>query len=543
MEDAYPAAFVQRQFEWIRAKHDICKKVGLRCAFYGNEPHWLSERVYAKHPEWRGSRCDNSLRTVGMHFAPNMDHPEVREVFRQAVKMISEACPLLDTWFFMDNDSGSGFTWTRRLYVNPNGPIGLDNVDMGKRVVEFVRAMRQGAIDGGCANPQFYQLGWCTPEEERLIKKACEPGIGMYQKFPENPDLVEDGSLMWGGTWGGHICWWPQMSDYPTPFEVIAAVSSIQTSRARNFESYGDSPRFFPAFKAALKEKTVTCERERLQVAGRMAAAMFGEECVDLVVDAWLMMEKADTIANAPGLEIRNGLDHLRWLTRPLVAHQEVLTEEERSYWTPFLYQSQKADPDSWLDSLNHGGYPVVRDFDTATCGCLALMQAMKLLAQAAGKLEQAAKLAQRAEARADLVNDSRRALAWRCCYFTMHNTMQVVTLGRIRDEQIRKVAALGEKMAVADPERPGMPVGNMGSNGLFFMYRALRWELDNVTELIKLLEASPVPLIQLAPRKEMECPFLIGPDIVDQLKKKRAIMLKYWRDAERGWYRPTLGG
>jgi hypothetical protein len=87
------------------------------------------------------------------------------------------------------------------------------------------------------------------------------------------------------------------------------------------------------------------------------------------------------------------------------------------------------------------------------------------------------------------------------------------------------------------------MPVGNMGSNGLFFMYRALRWELDNVTELIKLLEASPVPLIQLAPRKEMECPFLIGPDIVDQLKKKRAIMLKYWRDAERGWYRPTLGG
>ncbi len=543
LEEAYPADFVTRQMEWLKAKHAICQKLGLRAAFYGNEPHWLSERVYARHPEWRGSRCDNSLRTTGMHFAPNMDHPEVLEAYRTAVRMIAAACPLIDTWFFMDNDSGSGFTWGGRLYVNPNGPIGGDKVDMGQRTLKFVRAMREGAIAGGNADPQFYQLGWCTPDEERLIKKACEPGIGMYQKLPENPALHAEGALMWGGTWGGHSSWWPLMQDYPTPFSVITGAAIMRTSSARNFWTYGDSHRFYPALTAALAEPVPTCERERLQVAARIAAALFAEDCVDPVVDAWVSMDKAEAIANAPGLEVRHGLDHLRWLTRPLVAHQDLLSEDEMAYWAPYLYQSQKADPDSWLDYVNHSGYPVAANFDVATCGCLALMQAMGLLAQAAAKLEAARNMTQSATAREALQLDIYRVKAWRCGFFSMHNNLQMGTLIKVRDAFNRKLAAQGEPPTVTSPERPDWPCGNRGSNGLFYMHRAMRWELDNMTELIGLLEACPVPLYTLAPRPEMECSFLFNPDLANQLKRKREIMLKHWREAERGWYRPTLGG
>jgi hypothetical protein len=543
MEEAYPADFVKRQFDWLQAKHEICRKVGLKAAFYGNEPHWLSERVYAQHPEWRGSRCDNSLRTVGMHFAPNMDHPEVRAVYRQAVKMIAAACPLLDVWFLMDNDSGSGFTWGGRLYVNPNGPIGGDKVDMGKRVLEFVRQLRQGAIEGGIANPYFYQLGWCTPEEERLIKRACEPGIGMYHKLPENPDLHADGGLIGAGTWGGHGSWWPQMEDYPTPFLVINGAVTIKTSTSRSFWTFGDSHRLFPAMKAALAEPAPTCERERLQVASRIAAALFAEDCVDPVVDAWVMMERADAAANAPGLEIRHGLDHLRWLTRPLVAHQELLSEDEMSYWAPYLYQSKKADPDTWLDYVNHSGYPVASNFDVATCGCLALMTAMSWLSQAAAKLEAAMAMTKSEKARAALQLDVFRVKAWRCGFFSMHNNLQMGTLIKLRDEFQRKLAAHGDPMTSASPERPDWPCGNRGSNGLFYMHRALRWELDNMTELIKLMEACPVTLFTTAPRPEMECSFLFSPDLLNQLKRKREIMVKHWRETERGWYRPTLGG
>src|SRR5262249_22927267 len=68
LEDAYPAKFVAEQMAWMKKKHAIVKKLGLKAAYYGNEPHWLPTRVYEKHPEWRGSRCDNSLRTTGLFF-------------------------------------------------------------------------------------------------------------------------------------------------------------------------------------------------------------------------------------------------------------------------------------------------------------------------------------------------------------------------------------------------------------------------------------------------------------------------------------------
>src|ERR1035437_2664525 len=68
LEEAYPADNVKAQFDFLKAKYAICKKLGMRAAYYGTEPHWLNERVYARHPEWRGSRVDNSLRAIGMYY-------------------------------------------------------------------------------------------------------------------------------------------------------------------------------------------------------------------------------------------------------------------------------------------------------------------------------------------------------------------------------------------------------------------------------------------------------------------------------------------
>ena len=124
MEDAFPAAFVKRQMSFMKAKHAIAKRLGMRAAYYGVEPLWLSDRVYRKHPQWRGSRADNCLRTTGMYFAPNTDHPEVRDAYRKAVSAILKQCPLLDMFYFVTNDSGAFFPWDGRLFVNPNGPTG-----------------------------------------------------------------------------------------------------------------------------------------------------------------------------------------------------------------------------------------------------------------------------------------------------------------------------------------------------------------------------------------------------------------------------------
>jgi len=60
--------------------------------------------------------------------------------------------------------------------------------------------------------------------------------------------------------------------------------------------------------------------------------------------------------------------------------------------------------------------------------------------------------------------------------------------------------------------------------------------------ELIGLLEESPEPVFFTVDAAR-EGALVLGPNLVEHLKKKVKIMLRHWRDAEIGYYRPTLGG
>jgi len=60
-----------------------------------------------------------------------------------------------------------------------------------------------------------------------------------------------------------------------------------------------------------------------------------------------------------------------------------------------------------------------------------------------------------------------------------------------------------------------------------------MRDELDNTTELLQLLESGGITQVLTAADPADEDPFLLGPALVEQLKKKRQIMRKHWLDAE----------
>jgi hypothetical protein len=97
--------------------------------------------------------------------------------------------------------------------------------------------------------------------------------------------------------------------------------------------------------------------------------------------------------------------------------------------------------------------------------------------------------------------------------------------------------------MPSTNPPRPDLPKGSMGDSALFFMHRAMRWELDNTNELIELVKKSPVPLFFTAPNPTFNCSLFLEKEFLENLQKKVDIMLKYWRTAEIGFFRPTLGG
>jgi hypothetical protein len=537
LEDAYPADFVKRQMTFMKAKHDIAAKLGLRCAYYGVEPNWLNDKVYRSHPRWRGSRADNSLRTTGMFFAPNTDNPEVRELYRQAVKEICRQCPLLDIFSFVTNDSGAFYPWEKRMYVNPNGPTGYEDRDMGERVVGFLSALRQGALDAG-VDGYFYTSTYFTPDERHALLKSLKKGIGVQGWAPE--PYTEDGSLSWAGGWGGGE-WLPSpvINCLPTPMDVVGGVANIKTSKVRRFIAGGNSLDYFTAFKAAMAMPPASTVRHRMDVLQRMAEAIYAPDVTDEVLNAWDVLERANVMMNVADISFLKGPVMLRWLTRPLVPHQELLTKEERAYWEPYLYQSRASQPDTYLDYVNVSGNPEVKTWEEATWKCVAIDSIASALADAAGGLQVAADKTTNTTARAKLRLDAARLKAQRCMVLTIRHYLQMGTL--IRQRELDNAA--DPKLTSATPLSPNMPKGDTGSEGLFFMHRAMRWELDNTYDLISLLENSPEPLIFYEEEKANEGALFLGPDILKNLRKKVDIMLKYWRTAEDGYYRPTLGG
>ena len=531
LEDAFPADFVRRQMDYMKEKHEIVARLGLKASYRGLEPHWLSERVYAKHPEWRGSRCDNSLRTTGMYFAPNVDHPEVRAKYRQAVQEIVAACPLIDTFVFHTNDCGAGYPWCGRLYVNPNGPTGTMGKDMGLRVAEFLKALREGAGEAGVDARIFSAVySWFTPEETHLVLRSLEPGIGLVGVAPG--DLAGECSLSNAGGWGGRM-----VDGYPTPGSVVSGVRNVKSSPAVRFQAGGNCTEYFTAFKVAMEMPAAGTERAKMDVLAGMAAALYADDVVDEVIDAWYALERAAIREAAAGAgRLLTASLMLRWIVRPLVPHQELLTEDERSYWEPYIYQSRASQPESYLDYLNLTGKPVTPTWQHSALICVAIDGIDARLRSAAALLEKAAEKTSSDAAREKLKIDAMRVRARACLALTVRHFLQMGTLIYERDRE-------AEKMGSVDPAVPDLSHGSMGSHGLFFMYRAMRWELDNTNELISLVESSPVPLIQCASDESLEGALVLGPNLLDGLRKKVRTMLKYWRTAEDGYYRPTKGG
>lgn len=539
LEDAYPAESVKRQMDFMKAKHRICEKLGMRAAYYGTEPHWLSERVYRKHPAWRGSRADNSLRSAGMFFAPNTDHPEVRDLYRRAVCEMLKQCPLIDLFTFNTNDSGAFYPWEKRMYVGINGPTGTQNIDMGKRVVDFLFALRQGAADAGSDAHFFTNVyGWFNDDETHLVLRSLKPGIGVNGMAPAPYEA--ECSLGGCGAWGGsfyHV--YSLIDKFPTPMSVVSGAAGLQTSKALRFAAGGNSRDYFTALKTALELQPARHERDKVAAMHRIACAVYAEDVADDIVDAWYAIDRAEALASNVHAGIHDGPLMLRWITRPLVPHQELLTEEELSYWAPYIYQSKASQPDTWLDYLNRSGYRLVENWDEGKKVACSIDRIEAILADAARKLEGAAGRTTSKDASAKLLMDSYRVRVNRSIMLTIRHTVQMGTLIYLRDS----INASSPKTASYGDDLPALGRGDPGSHGLFYMYRTMRWELDNTNELIEVMKKASAPLIFAAPHPSLAGPLYMESNVLENLEKKVSIMLKYWRTAETGYYRPTYGG
>ncbi len=88
------------------------------------------------------------------------------------------------------------------------------------------------------------------------------------------------------------------------------------------------------------------------------------------------------------------------------------------------------------------------------------------------------------------------------------------------------------DKLSVA-PHWPDKTPTWEGDPELQNFITLMRDELDNTQELIDLLESGGMKFISHTEDPKYEDTFLLGPDLVDQLKLKRKIMVAHWTDIE----------
>jgi hypothetical protein len=236
-------------------------------------------------------------------------------------------------------------------------------------------------------------------------------------------------------------------------------------------------------------------------------------------------MQAWDKISRA-ALMVRNhagdpvmlvGTVNQRWITRPLVPFPMELTPEEKDYYRKYQFQANSEEEAA--DLMNLQGFEVINGFSGTMITGTQFTQAIALLQSA---IDDIGKVKKTPDDPWALLQNRLRTLI---CFY--RNVLYTIQYQDILDRSDYSQPPVEQNIYPMD-----------GDQKLREIQIVTRHDIDNTNELIRLLETSRVPLVQTAPTKEEEDIFTLGPDFIDQLKKKVAITLKHQLEVHRLYHR-----
>ena len=514
-----PGAYSDTVIGILRSRCAILRQLGLKAAFTTFEPQILPERVYEAHPLWRGPQVDHPLRSRVPRFAPSIDNPEVLALYRESIRTLLAACPEIEILSLHTNDSGSGMSWSGGLYQGPNGSSLTRDKQMYQRYHDFFAALQAGAAD---ARPGKLEIDaeWVRESAPELIAGRLGPGMAVanLEGPGATPYKADAGFLL------DYFYPFYPAQGIPLPVRYLEELEEASRSAApRLFYLIGDRfnrdlyLQIYDAFAANPTQDEVS----RMRLLRSIAAERAGEPGASALVDAWLAINRVqrDTdILNFGGTTFYIGSVHQRWLTRPFVPFPEALTAQETLYYRKYQFQARSEDRARDLGDLQG-----TRQYQ----GLGGWAVSNKLFVRMLSELNRA---------RADLRTIGETAGADRRQRFELLD-------GRLRVFQIlvdncRDAIEFQYRLDIARNGRLSRPVEFQEDLTDIQDWRAIkdvaRREIDNSSLLIELLQSQKAPLIELAKTSEEENIRMLGPDLIDQLRKKVKIMIAHWEDYER---------
>ena len=508
-----PAEFVKKNRELLLAKAGILREYGLDAAFWSYEPNYLPEAFFEAYPHLRGARVDHPRRGNHPAFAPCVSVEETQEMFAGMVAELLENVPEIHTFFFKTNDAGSGICWSDWQYTGPNGPTHCKNHSMGERVATLMNTFKDGA-EKADKDVSIYLTGSMFSDEEKDDIFAHLPDGCHFQSY--NSDKVRGISSM-------------ITSNYPVkgllfPLDIIRSTNalargsantvfiSFRASYDRGYERLEAVEKFFDLLVENLGTPPPEGYIAGMQQLYRICEEWAGEHSAETLFNAFIELDEAKKYKSAA----MRGPTGIYWgvsarhITRPLVIAPDRLTEEEEAYFLPHVFNP--SEQEARMDYTDiHGAHQevpsgAVHNYVSRINRAIRLMEGVS----------------ESAPEKEFILNMAKALKIYSSIFRSVGNFAEAQA---IRDRN-------AEKLSVS-PHRPDKTPTWDGDPELQKFNTIMRDELDNTQELIDLLEDGGMAFISHATNPEYEDTFLLGPDLIGQLKLKRKIMIKHWTDIE----------
>lgn len=508
-----PEDFVKKNRELLLAKAEILREYGLGAAFWSYEPNFIPNEFFEKYPELLGPRVDHPRRGNHAAFAPCIDVKETQEMFAGMVAELLKNVPEIHTFFFKTNDAGSGMCWADWLYTGPNGPAHCENISTGERMETLMNAFKKGAETAG-KDITIFLTGSMFTDEEKL---------DIYNHLPENCFFQSHNSDEVKGIYSKIV------GNYPVrgiidPMEIIRNINSAMKDSAStvflNFRASYDRAcehpdaidKFIDILVENLKNQTSNNFKTEQQQMYQACIQLAGDKNAQHLADAFLALEKANkykstNLGNASG--IYWGIT-ARHITRPLVVAPDRLLFEEEAYFLPFVFNP--SEKEARMDYTDIHGVHQTLPQGVANI-YVSMLDSVILTFKS---------LIDNATEKVFLQSMVKALKIQKSIYRSIGNFAEAQA---IREKNVEKLSI--------PPHRPNKTPTWDGDPDLQAFNRIMRDELDNTLELMRVLENGGMEFISHTNDSKYEDTFLLGPDLIDQLKTKRKIMLNHWTDIE----------
>jgi hypothetical protein len=509
-----PADFVANNRALLDARLKAIRELGMKAIFAAKFTNMLPESFFVEYPHLRGPRVDHPRRSTEEAFSWCVDLEETREMIEWMMAEIKRNVPEVETFVSGTNDAGSGLCWAAAQYSGPNGPRHCRNRTAGERVRDLVNAVHRGAVEGGgpvvfrWSNVNFWQ------NEMDVILPLLPPNTYIDERDPSRMSL----GTMINETYPflgilDPLSLIHRMERYHRP-EIETVSLGFSAMYGRHLDKPESVDKLLDIFEDCVAEPTTNLS-QRLEKLSKYAGLWAGEENRESAFEAFYDMHQAFGLKNAVVNRYNNfycGVS-MRHINRPLVLKPDLLTPDEETYWLPHVFNIRESE--ARMDYIDlHGG----RMTGTVTWNDSGLNSALSTAQRAGRALESF----QTAPAGGWLHKVGLALRMWASEVRSIHNFYHAQLL---RDEH-ESILSDEERVPAKQANWDGDP-GNLSWNEI------MRDELDNAAELITMLESGGIDLVAKAETARYEDTFLLGPDLIAQLKEKLKIMRAHWLDVQ----------